>query len=339
MNKTAVIWPYRYKSFNPGTQNSWEKRMKWVAKALIQEGYDVLQHKDFICNVPGSKPYVGEKECDIVVYNHSDSSEIRGNIIKANKTWFFKPTIPDENQCTLDSLGYGPYSTPTYNKPNLDHITAKEVNHFYSTTVKRWKANNVTKWGKNHFKKTRVNSKGYFLVLGQVFNDTVVTRHEFGNYAEKLEQVVRELNAWTDDKIIVKLHPYTNGIDYKEGKDFNYKKDMEKKLKAISPDIEVVSDFVSLYSYLPGAKCVVLSNSGSGLEALMYNVPIISFGMPEYHWVTYDLRKICDIQNAVKIENWYNKLEARKYLYWYMKEYCFYDQKSALKRVKDLINE
>jgi hypothetical protein len=339
MEKTAVIWPFRYKSFNPGTHNSWEKRMKWVAKALIQEGYTVLQHQDFVCDVPGSKPYNGEAECDIVVYNHSDLSEIRGNIIKANKTWFFKPTIPDENQCTLDTLGYGPYSTPTYNKPDLDSISEKEVTHFYNTKVKGWKTKNVSKWGKNHFKKTSVTDKGYYLVLGQVFNDTVVTRHEFGNYADKLLQVVRELNAWTDEKIIVKLHPYTNGVDYAEGVSFNFIEDMERKLKGISPDIEVVSEFVSLYSYLPGAKCVVLSNSGSGLEALMYDKPVISFGMPEYHWVTYDLRKVCDVQNAVKVDNWHDVLQSRKYLYWYMKEYCFYDQKSANRRVKELINE
>ncbi len=32
----------------------------------------------------------------------------------------------------------------------------------------------------------------------------------------------------------------------------------------------------------------------------MHSKPMISFCFPEYHWVTYDLRKICDINKAIE---------------------------------------
>ena len=333
--KTAVLWPYRFG--NRWRLSSWEKRMIWVTKGLQKLGYDVLVHPGLKVIIPGSKPYKKESECDIVIYNHADISEIRGDVIKAKKTWFFKPTVPDKNQTTLDELGYGSYSSPTYNKPDFENISQDKVDNFFDTVVKKWIKQNPSKWGNNHFKQSDYEYDNYYLVLGQVFNDSVLTRQNWGSYTTTLISIIRELNVWTQDKIVVKLHPYTNGIKYKKGKDFDYAADFEKQIKSINSNIEVISDFTSVHSLLEKAKAVIVGNSGSGFEAMMYRKPIISFAFPEYHWVTYDLRKICDVHNALKVGNWFNSNLSDRYLYWYMREYCFYDEESAYCRVKSLL--
>ena len=340
MKKTAVIWPYKFENFYPGIspQNSWERRFQWITKALQKEGYDIIQHPKFLCDIPDSIEYKGDRECDLVIYNHADMSEIKGDVIQAKKTWFFKPTVPDENQCTLDELGYGPFSSPTYKRPDLESIPAADVKKFFNTQVKKWKRDNSCKWGNDKFKKEKTTDRNFYLVLGQVFNDSVVTRHSWSNYFDQLIQVLQELNSWSEDKIIVKLHPYTNGkiFPLPEG-DFDFIKDATEKIHKISNDIKVISDFTSVHSLLPHAKCVMLANSGCGFEAMMYKKPVISWAHPEYHWVTYDLRRRSDVFNAIKTKNWFDKDLSDRFLYWYMREYCIYDEASAERRVKELL--
>ena len=83
---------------------------------------------------------------------------------------------------------------------------------------------------------------------------------------------------------------------------------------------------------------MLVGNSGAGFEAMMHDKPIISFCFPEYHWVTYDLRKICDLHAAIGLD-WFNKASQRRFLYWYMEKYCFYDYNSAKRRIDDLLEE
>lgn len=337
--KIAVLWPYLYQDFEESGTN-WGPRLVWIIKALKQNGYEVQQHPNFVQKFPGTVPYKDSWECDLVIYNHAEKSEIIGEgIINAKKTWFFKPTVPDNKQTTLDELGYGSYSSPTYNKPEFEVYSQEEVDHFFNTKVKKWKNTNECKFGKNYFPKsdTPREDTDYVLILGQTSGDTVVERQDWGSYNNKLIMVIRELNSQTKDKIVVKLHPYTNGVGYDSEKDFNYIEDLTKIIKEISPEIEVISDNTSIHSLLPNAKYIMTANSGAGLEAMMYHKPIISFGFPEYHWITYDLRKVCDIHRAIKTDEWFDKELSDKYLYWYMTKYCIYNQASTNNRVKELL--
>jgi len=113
---------------------------------------------------------------------------------------------------------------------------------------------------------------------------------------------------------------------------------LTKRMEDFSPRVKVYSDFSSIHSFIPKARCVFVGNSGAGFEVMMHDKPIISFGQPEYHWVTYDLRKTCDIYNAIKLD-WFNPDSQRKFLYWFMEKYCFYDGASAERRVDDLLEE
>lgn len=331
----AIFWPYRYAvhttSSELGNLNfSWEPRFRWVAQALIQEGFNVLKHKDFQCDLgDGAQIYDPplREKLDVIIYNHAEASEIEGNILDAERTWFFKPTVPDANQTTLDDLGYGSYSSITYDKPNFELVEEHKVDLFFETKVKNWVDAKSSKWGNVFFDKD-LTLENYILVIGQCFGDSVLNRQDFGSYLPKLTKIVSHLLRSSDKDIVVKLHPYMNGQNWKEG-DPDAKQNVTEELLSLSERVKVFGDFSSIHSFLEKCSLVVVGNSGSGFEAMMHDKPIISFCMPEYHWVTYDLRKLCDTRRALQTDQWFDKEKSRKFLYWYMEEYSFYDEKSA----------
>lgn len=337
--KTAVFWPFVYENHLGNASWSWAIRFQWLAKALQEEGFSIVQHPKFLCDIDGAIEYKGEEKCDLVVYNHCDVTQIKGDVIKADRTWIFKPTVPDDFQTTLDELGYGSYSSITYKKPDFENVSEEEVKNFFDTRVKSWVENNTSKWGNDHFKQidSLELSEGYYLVLGQCGGDSVVNHQDFGSYFVKLKKIIDYLIDLNDRHVVVKLHPYMNGKDYIEGKDEDVITNFIDSYKPLKEKVTLFGDFSSIHSFLPNAYCVVVGNSGSGFEAMMHHKPVISFCYPEYHWVTYDLRKLCDIWRAVKVEDWFDREASDKFLYWYMDKYCFYDEQSARNRVKELL--
>ena len=190
-------------------------------------------------------------------------------------------------------------------------------------------------------KKGSIRDTDYFLIVGQCFGDTVVSEQDFEfTYYYKLRGICEKLSKISKDKIIVKLHPYMNGKEKGEfcSEDEQLDNKIKYELEKISPSIEVHTGFRSIHDFLPNSKCVIVGNSGAGFEAMMHSKPIISFCQPEYHWITYDLRKICDLHRAIDTESWFDKELSDKFLYWYMKEYCFFNYKSAKDRLDDLLD-
>lgn len=339
-NKTAIFWPYLYDSAVSDKSWSWEPRYQLIAEALRKEGFTILNHPRFNCDLGESIPYEGEEKCDVVIYNHCDAGEVRGDVINAERTWFFKPTVPDDFQTTLDTLGYGSYSSVTYERPDYLNIDEVFIDKFFEETVKGWVDKNSSKWGDNHFSIGSENIEGpYALFLGQCGGDSVVNRQDFGSYFAKMETIISELSRVYKKKIVVKLHPYTNGKDYKEGIDQDFIKRLTSVYQGISDKITVVGDFSSIHDYLPQCEFVVTGNSGSGFEAMMHHKPIISFCKPEYHWITFDLRKVCELGRAIHTEDWFDKEASDRFLYWYMRKYCFFDLDSAQFRVRELLDE
>ena len=336
--KRVLICPHQYSEFD-SDPDGWGTRIQWVVNALRIEGHEVYKHELLQNNLDGVLEYRPEIEFDIAIYNHCDYYEsLAFDFSPGTETrWFFKPTAPDLKQTTLDELGYGSFSSITYDRPDFENSSVENVKHFFDTKVEGWKSSLSSKWGEKHFSKGEVPHENFFLVLGQCGGDSVVTRQDFGGYFDKLCEVVRCLCLTTDDLIIVKLHPYTDGPMHKSDNP-DVKGPLRKRIESISDKIIVYDDFTSVHSFLPKCKCVVVGNSGAGFEAMMYDKPIISFCHPEYHWVTYDVKKLVELYKAIDL-SWFNKESSRKFLYWYMEDYCLFDQASAVDRIRELTNE
>lgn len=328
---TAVIWPFRFKKFVGST---WEPRIQWVSQALQECGYEVQKHSDFHCRLPGSTDYKGTKECDVVVYNHAVLPEIKGDVIKAEHVWFFKPTIPDVRYTTLDVKGYGPYSSITYSKPPFHRCTKKRVGMFFENDVSKWIQTSSSKWGVQ-FSKTEIPEDDFNLVVVQTLKDYTTVNMYYGSYLLSVVEIVQNLvKVDRGRSVVVKLHPY---IDGKSGENNKIAKFLTQKLEAIDSSIRVYSGLTSVHPFFAKCRCVFVCNSGAGWEAMMHRKPVVTWGYPEYHWTSYKLRHLCDLSEAIKLD-WFKPERSDKLLYWYLRKYCFWDYPSTLRRVRELLN-
>ncbi len=326
----AVMWGYVYADM----KTSWRKQFGWLVNSLKKNGIEVKQ-KDLQCEgvEMGKYDCKTDNPADICVYNHCDISHLTGNHLKARHNWFMKPTVPDELHTTLDTIGYGPFSSISFDKPYLEWIQEREVNEYFATKVKGWVDKSINKWGSFPSEQV-VPYKDYWLVIGQCGGDTVNTQHDFGDYFTKLKQVVTELARISPRDIVVKLHPYMDG---KDATDTVFSDRFKEQLEKISPKVHAYNGKCRIHNFIAGCRAVVLGNSGAGFEVMMHHKPIIAWGKPEYHWVTYDLRYLADMIRAVKLD-WFDKERQDKFLYWYTEHYCYYDQESCDSRVKELLS-
>jgi len=327
----AILWGYSYNDM----KKSWSKQMCWLAEALRQNGCEIIK-KDMKCDGLEAREYDCKKDnpCDIAVYNHIDISNLTGNVVKADHSWFFKPTVPDDVHTTLDPIGYGPFSSVSFDKPDFESVNSAKVKTFYETKVKDWVEKGTTKWG-SFSEKPDIDFIDYWLVLGQCGGDSVNTRHDFGDYFTKLKQVVTELARIDERQIIVKLHPYTDG---KDATDTIFSDNLAKQISAISPKVKVYTGKIGIHSLIENCRAVILGNSGAGYEAMMHHKPIIAWGKPEYKWIAYDLQYLADMVRAIKLD-WFDADKQDKFLYWHLEKYCYYDQETCNRRVKELLAE
>ena len=331
----AVIWAYKCTNITA----IWSQQMAWLVNALQANGITTLRHPELVCaSIDGLKKYnpLIDTDIDICVYTHTDSAHLPINAIKA-VNWFFKPTVPDELHTTLDTLGFGPYSSITYEKPDFENV---EVGDFFETKVRKWIETRVNKWGNNLAEELTIPFKDYNLVLGQLGGDVVVTQHEFGEYFSRLTAIVSEVARITKRHIVVKLHPYTGSEDNTKAtyKSNEFARRLQMKLEGIAEYVHVYTGKINVHNFIRNSRCVILANSGSGFDAMMHRKPIIAWGYPEYHHVAYDLRHLADLKNALKLK-WFDVEKQDKFLYWYLEKYCYYDQATANNRVKELLEK
>ena len=351
--RTALVYPFRFGTF----ESDWAMLVSWLLVALHEKGFEILKHKDVkFWNSPDERSarlekFDGDfdpeedkdKKIDLVIYNHCDIHEINQQTdkIKSDYKWIFKPTPPTETHVTLDELGFGSYSSITYDKPDFEDIPQDVVDNFFESSVDMWINLKSSKWGENYFGiDSDLEEDDFYLILWQCGGDSVVNRQDFGSYFDKVEAIIRELDKVDDRPIVVKLHPYTNGQSSDVIHSVDWVEHFTKKFTSINPDkIKIYSNFSSVHEFIPRARCVFVGNSGAGYEVMMHSKPMVSFCYPEYHWITYDLRKVCDISNAIKVEEWFNPDLSDRFLYWFSEKYCYYDLDTARKRVDDLLEE
>lgn len=337
----ALFWNYRYRSTVGFPE--WHEPIAWISRALRECDWELRKHPDcaFGFNCPVSNDLT---QADLVLYTHTTAGQVRGF---NGPQWFMKSTGPDQFHMTLDPLGFGPYSSIAYQKPPFDdlaRIEDQEVNEYFSTKVPGWIEKKTSKWGDGVFDPVILPNDDFVLVLGQVFNDEVVDGMWFGDYWKALFSVVQVLSQ-VETNVVVKLHPWTDGTGGfgPDGKPLPQEKTemadhATMMLQALGPNVRVYSGMGSIHDFLDKCKCVVLCNSSAGIDAMLHRKPIISWGFPEYHWITYDLRHLCDLPRALNLD-WYSSWAQDRFIYWYTERYCVYDFPSAKRRVQELLGQ
>ena len=151
-------------------------------------------------------------------------------------------------------------------------------------------------------------------------DDETVNGFGFGDHIKKLEMIV---NILSDENLIIKLHPrYKNKPLIKKWEDAGHR---------------VITAFDSIHSILPKTKVAIIDNSTAGIECLMHEVPIISYGWPEYHWATKKLQTLPQLKDLVNDLSWYQPVYAKQFIEWYINDYLCSDINSTIKRLEDII--
>ena len=266
------------------------------------------------------------------IYNHTcldNLEDLHWSLVY--KALFVKPTAPTSMHFAIDDLGYANSSSLAFHDPSskyeaiYSHLNPKSnmdwtnIENLIERKTNKWDDSILLKW-----KPAKDIPKNHILIIGQMPEDEVNNGFGFKGHFERLEMIVNRLKG---HPIIVKLHPR-----------FKPKGRVKDTIdKWIQDDIDVRTGYNSIHDFLPYTRVAIVDNSTSGIECLMHEVPVISYGWPEYHWVTQKLQSLTQLKELVDDISWHKKDSARKFIYWYIHDYLCSDYESTKKRLHELI--
>ena len=258
---------------------------------------------------------------EIHIYNHCHEQEI-----KTSNNLIIKPTGPTSKHFAIDTIGYANSSSLAFEKPIEIDMREYDINH--DIQIHNWIEERANKWDDSILLKWKKSKKeipsDHVLIICQQPKDETVHGFGFGNHWEKVCQIVENVSKKTRFPIVVKLHPSQKGK-------LQQIKDWEEK------GIYVISGYISIHEVLPKTRVAILENSTAGIECLMHDVPIISYGFPEYHWVTKQLQSLTQLEDLVYDLSWHNPIDARRFMNWYIFDYLCTDINSTIERLKQIL--
>jgi len=267
------------------------------------------------------------KEADLHIYNHT-ARDLEPDM--PENSIIFKPTAPTGKHFQIDTLGYANSSSITFNKPKfenrvVDNTEWNEIQEMVSRRANKWDSAELFKWEEA----TGKLKDDHILIVGQMPEDETVKGFGFGNHWDKMCQIIDKLK---DENLVIKLHPRISKASH-------IIKDLNKTILHWENDgHQVITGYVSIHSVLPKTKVAIIENSTAGIECMMHDVPIISYGYPDYHWITKDLRILTELKGYIKDMSWYNQRASRRFLIWYIYDYLCYDIPSTYNRLGEMLN-
>ena len=264
---------------------------------------------------------------ELHVYNHT-CRDLEPDM--PENSIIFKPTAPTSKHFQICREGYANSSEITFEEPveyeyrKYDNIEWNEINDLIERRANKWDDSIMLKWpdAKNV-------KKDHILIIGQMPEDETVMGFGFGDHWKKMCMIIDKLED--RDNLVIKLHPRIRKASHRI-KDINkYIEEWKGK------GHQVFSNYESIHSILPYTKVAITENSTAGIECMMHDVPIISYGYPDYHWITNDLRILTKLRNSVDDLSWFNKEKSRRFLCWYVFDYLCYDIPTTMRRLEEIL--
>jgi len=268
-----------------------------------------------------------EDNADLHIYNHT-CRDLEPDL--PENSIFIKPTAPTSKHFQICREGYANSSQITFEEPveyqyrKYSNLEWNEIQELINRRANKWDDSIMLKWpdAKNV-------KEDHILIIGQMPEDETVMGFGFGNHWDKLCQIVQKLNDRPN--LVIKLHPRIRKASHRI-RDINQQ--IERWQKA---GHQVFHDWESIHSVLPYTKVAITENSTSGIECMMHDVPIISYGYPDYHWITKDLRILTKLNGYINNLKWFDKEQSRRFLCWYVFDYLCSDIDSTMKRLNEVI--
>ena len=169
----------------------------------------------------------------------------------------------------------------------------------------------------------------HILIIGQMPEDETVHGFGFGDHWKKMCMIIDKLK---DENLVIKLHPRITKASH-------IIRDLNKQIdKWKDAGHQVITGYESIHSVLHKTRVAITENSTAGIECMMHNVPIISYGYPDYHWITKDLRILTELKGYIKDLAWYNADQSQQFLIWYIYDYLCNDIPSTYNRLGEILN-
>ena len=266
------------------------------------------------------------EEADLHIYNHTCRDL---EPFMEENAIIFKPTAPTSKHFQICDLGYANSSRITFEEPveyeyrKYDNTEWNEIQDMVERRANKWDDSIMLKWPD-----AKDVKDDHILIIGQMPEDETVMGFGFGDHWKKMYQIIDKLD---DYNLVIKLHPRIRKASHRI-------RDINKCIEEWeSRGHQVFSGYESIHSILPHTKVAITENSTAGIECMMHDVPIISYGYPDYHWITKDLRILTTLRNSIDDLSWFNKEKSRRFLCWYIFEYLCSDIPTTMNRLEELI--
>jgi hypothetical protein len=262
---------------------------------------------------------------DLHIYNHT-CRDLEPDM--PENSLIFKPTAPTSQHFQIDRNGYANSSDMAFIDPTVisdwRNYDNSEINEIKSLILRR-----ANKWDQsiliNGWDEVDDITDDHILVIGQMPGDETVDGFGWPGHIQRIDRILDKLEG---ENVVLKLHP-----KYKP-KTLDEKKLM-KKWKEM--DIQILRGFTAIHSVLPKTRVAILDNSTAGIECMMHEVPMITYGHPDYHWVTKDMRSPVQLRGFINDLSWYDKELTRKFLCYYIFEYLCSDIDTTMNRLQELL--
>ena len=266
------------------------------------------------------------EEADLHIYNHTCRDL---EPFMEENAIIFKPTAPTSKHFQICDLGYANSSRITFEEPveyeyrKYDNTEWNEIQDMVLRRANKWDDSIMLKWPD-----AKDVKDDHILIIGQMPEDETVMGFGFGDHWKKMYQIIDKLD---DYNLVIKLHPRIRKASHRV-------RDINKCIKEWElRGHQVFSGYESIHSILPHTKVAITENSTAGIECMMHDVPIISYGYPDYHWITKDLRILTTLRNSIDDLSWFNREKSRRFLCWYVFEYLCSDIPTTMNRLEELI--
>lgn len=258
---------------------------------------------------------------DLHIYNHT-CRDLEPDMPK--NSIIFKPTAPTSQHFQIDRNGYANSSDMTFIDPTFisDYRSYDESE---MNEIKAFIDRRANKWDHSIWDEVKDIKDDHILVIGQMPDDETVNGFGWPGHIQRIDRILDKLEG---ENVVLKVHPR-----------WVPRNSMEKKLwrKWEKLDIQILKGYTTIHSVLPKTRVAILDNSTAGIECMMHEVPMITYGHPDYHWVTKDMRSPVQLREFIKDLSWYDKELTRRFMCYYIFEYLCSDIDTTMNRLKELL--
>jgi len=262
---------------------------------------------------------------DLHIYNHT-CRDLEPDM--PENSLIFKPTAPTSQHFQIDRNGYANSSDMAFIDPTVisdwRSYDNSEINEIKSLILRR-----ANKWDHsiviNGWNEVEDLKDDHILVIGQMPDDETVNEFGWPGHIQRIDRILGKLDG---ENVVLKLHPKWKPKTLDEKRLFR---------KWESSDIRILKGFTSIHSVLPKTRVAILDNSTAGIECMMHEVPMITYGHPDYHWVTKDMRSPVQLRGFINDLSWYDKELTRKFMCYYIFEYLCSDIDTTMNRLQELL--